>query len=184
MKFGEPSIYKVTFFGNTTTFKNAINEDELSNLVWLNEFNHSATATNVKDGLENGLNFTVDSVAYNNAIIYPLVAHSQSYVYDNTNNDSNGLNISYTNNQNRTQRGVVTEDLKPAILVKNIIKAIEEQYNITFKTGEFLVSGTSCGKLELIFSSKPVFFPKIPLNLRKINPAIIASSIISIYSKL
>ena len=140
MKFGEPSIYKVTFFGNTTTFKNAINEDELSNLVWLNEFNHSATATNVKDGLENGLNFTVDSVAYNNAIIYPLVAHSQSYVYDNTNNDSNGLNISYTNNQNRTQRGVVTEDLKPAILVKNIIKAIEEQYNITFKTGEFLDS--------------------------------------------
>jgi len=140
MKFGEPSMYKVTFFGSTTTFKNAINEDELSDLVWLNEFNHSATATNVKDGLENGLNFTVDSVAYNDAIIYPLIAHSQSYIYDDTNNDSNGLNISYTNNQNRTKRGVVTEDLKPAVTVKNIIKAIEEQYNITFKTGEFFDS--------------------------------------------
>lgn len=140
MKFGEPSIYKVTFFGETTTFKNAINEDELSDLVWLNEFNHSATATNVKDGLENGLNFTVDSVAYNDAIIYPLIAHSQSYIYDDANNDSNGLNISHTNNQNRTKRGVVTEDLKPAVTVKNIIKAIEEQYNITFKTGEFLDS--------------------------------------------
>ena len=140
MKFGEPSIYKVTFFGKTTDFKNAINEDQLSDLVWLNEFNHNATTANVKNGLENGLNFTVDSVAYNDAIIYPLIAHSQSYIYDETNNDSNGLNISYTNNQNRTKRGVVTEDLKPAVTVKNIIKAIEEQYNITFKTGEFLDS--------------------------------------------
>jgi hypothetical protein len=140
MKFGEPSIYKVTFFGKTTDFKNAINEDQLSDLVWLNEFNHNATTANVKNGLENGLNFTVDSVAYNDAIIYPLIAHSQSYIYDETNNDSNGLNISYTNDQNRTKRGVVTEDLKPAVTVKNIIKAIEEQYNITFKTGEFLDS--------------------------------------------
>tara|TARA_R100000951_G_scaffold588_2_gene2327 strand:+ start:21 stop:2240 length:2220 start_codon:yes stop_codon:yes gene_type:complete len=139
MKFGEPSMYKATFFGETTTFKNAINEDELSDLVWLNEFNHSATTTNVKDGLENGLNFTVDSVAYNDAIIYPLIAHSQSYIYDGTNNMDTGLNIS-THSSQHQRRGVVTEDLKPAVTVKNIIKAIEEQYNITFKTGEFLDS--------------------------------------------
>ena len=139
MKFGEPSMYKVTFFGNTTEFKNAINEDELSDLVWLNEFNHSATVTNVKDGLENGLNFTVDSVAYNDAIIYPLIAHSQSYIYDDTGNTNNGLNIS-TQSTHHQQRGVVTEDLKPAVTVKNIIKAIEQQYNITFKTGEFFDS--------------------------------------------
>jgi len=139
MKFGEPSIYKVTFFGETTTFKNAINEDELSDLVWLNEFNHSATVTNVKDGLENGLNFTVDSVAYNDAIIYPLIAHSQSYIFDDTNNLDNGLNLSIDSSHHQ-QRGVVPEDLKPAVTVKNIIKAIEQQYNITFKTGEFLDS--------------------------------------------
>jgi len=207
MKFGEPSMYKVTFFGNTTEFKNAINEDELSNLIWLNEFNHSATTTNVKNGLENGLNFTVNSVAYNDAIIYPLIAHSQSYIYDSsnivrltgtatssasdklvdTNNNftnvvvvgdvvknttdnttaiinaiddnnqltlssdimsngenyiifqANGVNI-YASGENLTRRGVVTEDLKPAVTVKNIIKAIEEQYNITFKTGEFFDS--------------------------------------------
>ena len=139
LKHNEPSMYKVTFFGETTTFKNAINEDELSDLVWLNEFNHSATVTNVKDGLENGLNFTVDSVAYNDAIIYPLIAHSQSYIYDDTGNTNNGLNIS-TQSTHHQQRGVVTEDLKPAVTVKNIIKAIEQQYNITFKTGEFLDS--------------------------------------------
>ena len=94
---------------------------------------------NVKDGLENGLNFTVDSVAYNDAIIYPLIAHSQSYIYDGINNMDTGLNIS-THSSQHQRRGVVPEDLKPAVTVKNIIKAIEEQYNITFKTGEFFDS--------------------------------------------
>ncbi len=142
MKFGEPSMYKVTFFGNTVTFKNKINEDELSDLVWLNNFNHDADADYIKAALEYGKDVTVDSVVYSDAVIYPLIAHSQSYIYDNQNgsaNLSNGLNIS-TNTSHHQQRGVVPEDLKPAIPVKNIIKAIEEQYNITFKTGEFFDS--------------------------------------------
>ena len=139
LKYNEPSMYKVTFFGNTVTFKNKINEDQLSDLVWLNNFNHDADATYVKDALENGKDFTIDSVSYPNAIIYPLIAHSQSYIFDGTNNMDNGLNIS-THSSHHQQRGVVPEDLKPAIPVKNIIKAIEEQYNITFKTSEFLDS--------------------------------------------
>ena len=141
MKYNEPSMYKVTFFGNTVTFKNKINEDQLSDLVWLNNFNHNADSAYVKDALENGKDFTIDSVSYTNAIIYPLIAHSQSYIYDGTGSQSNGLNIS--NHQNAShlgKRGVFPEDLKPAIPVKNIIKAIEEQYNITFKTSEFLDS--------------------------------------------
>lgn len=139
MKFGEPSMYKVTFFGNTVTFKDKINEDQLSDLVWLNNFNHDADADYIKVALEYGKDFTIDSVAYNDAIIYPLIAHSQSYIYDDTGNTNNGLNIS-TQSTHHQQRGVVPEDLKPAIPVKNIIKAIEEQYGITFKTSEFLDS--------------------------------------------
>ena len=139
MKFGEPSMYKVTFFGNTVTFKNKINEDELSDLVWLNNFNHDADADYIKAALEYGKDVTVDSVVYSDAVIYPLIAHSQSYIYDDTGNTNNGLNIS-TQSTHHQQRGVVPEDLKPAIPVKNIIKAIEEQYSITFKTGEFFDS--------------------------------------------
>ena len=74
------------------------------NLDWLNNFNHELTNANVKDGLENGLNFTIDSVSYLNAIIYPLIAHSQQYIYDDTNSDDSGLNISTASQHTRQKR--------------------------------------------------------------------------------
>jgi len=142
MRNNQPSLYKVTFFGNTVKLNDLIGEDKIENLNWLNNFNHEFSNTNVKNGLELGLNFTIDSVLYPDAIIYPLIAHSQQYIYDNQNGSSNldsGLNIS-TNSHQHSKRGVFPEDLKPALLVKNIIKAIEEQYSLTFKTGEFFDS--------------------------------------------
>jgi len=139
LKNGQPSMYKVTFFGNTLTLTELIGEDSLDSLLWLNNFNHVASNAYIKAALEYGKDFTVDSVSYTNAIIYPLIAHSQSYIYDDTGNTNNGLNIS-TQSTHHQQRGVVPEDLKPAITVKVILKAIEEQYGITFKTGEFLDS--------------------------------------------
>ena len=63
-------------------------------------------------------------------------------------------------------------------LFTNLIDNIEKPIN-----DPFLLESISI-KYELISSSNPVFFPKIPLNLKKINPAIIARSIISMYSKL
>ena len=135
------SMYKVTFFGDTLTLPDLIGDDNIDNLSWLNNFNHIASNAYVKDALENGKDFTVDSVSYTNAIIYPLIAHSQSYIYDTTNNQSNGLNIAVGEEAtNLNRRGVLPIDLKPAITAKIIFKAIEQQYGITFKTSEFLDS--------------------------------------------
>jgi len=139
LKHNEICLYKVTFFGNTVTLTDLIGDDNINNLTWLDNFNFTASNDTVKDGLENGLNFTVDGVTYNDAIIYPLIAHSQSFIYDDTNNLDNGLNLS-TASSHHNKRGVFPEDLKPAITAKIIIKAIEQQYGITFKTGEFLDS--------------------------------------------
>ena len=139
LKNGQPSMYKVTFFGDTLTLTELIGEDSLDSLLWLNNFNHVASNDYIKDGLENGKDFTVDSVAYNDAIIYPLIAHSQSYIFDDANNLDNGLNIVATGSD-LNKRGVFPEDLKPAITAKIIFKAIEQQYGITFKTSEFLDS--------------------------------------------
>jgi len=212
MKHNKPSLYKVTFFGNTVSLNNLIGEEQLSNLVWLDNFNFDSTNDNIKDGLSAGLDFTVDSVSYTDAVIYPLITHSQQYIYNSTIEpvlsgttdsvatdklidstesfaesvivgdivkntltqqlanvvfiDSNTqLDISsniftsgqayeiFRPNQNNIQvaassavdpsfnrRGVLPEDLKPAIKVSLIIKAIEQQYNLTFKTGEFFDS--------------------------------------------
>ena len=125
MRNNQPSMYKVTFFGNTVKLNDLIGEDKLQNLAWLNNFNHELTNANVKDGLEFGLNFTIDSVSYPDAIIYPLIAHSQQYIYDDTNNDDSGLNISRTNTAHQGKRGVFPEDLKPAILQNILLKQLK-----------------------------------------------------------
>jgi len=139
MKNNKPSIYKVTFFGNTVSISDLMSEDSLDTLLWLNNFNTIATANNIKDGLKDGLDFTVDSVAYTNAIIFPLITHSQRYILDNTSQTSNVGNISTTGADN-DKRGVLPEDLKPAIKVSLVIKAIEQRYGLTFKTGGFFDS--------------------------------------------
>ena len=139
MKNQKPFIYKVTFFGNTSTLKEVLKQDEISDLTWLNEFNHTATNTSVRNSLTSGQNFTVDGIAYNKAVVYPLLAHSQAYLYNQTGDFDNGMNIAITA-QDNSKRGVLAEDLKPAIKVSLIIKAIEEKYGLTFKTGNFFQS--------------------------------------------
>ena len=144
MKNNKPSIYKVTFFGNTVSINDLMSEDSLDTLLWLNNFNTVATATNIKNGLKDGLDFTVDSVAYTDAIIFPLITHSQRYILDNTGQTSNVGNIS-TTGDNNDKRGVLPEDLKPAIKVTLVIKAIEQRYGLTFKTGGFFDSSAMDG---------------------------------------
>ena len=67
---------------------------------------------------------------------------------------------------------------------KIALKIIEAFFMFSLKGFLAVSDGKSCAKLADILSSKPDFFPRMPLNRKKINPAIIAKSIISIYSKL
>lgn len=163
MKDNKPSMYKVTFFGETVDFKNAINEDQLSNLAWLSNFDFQEQPSgfdNVKEGLTNGLNFTVDGVTYNDAIIYPLITHTGSYSYSTNSADfTKPYNIN-PSGANNTSRGVLKEDLKPAITIRIILKAIEEQYGITFKSGEFFDSSALNNLYLWLHREKG----KIPLN--------------------
>ena len=139
MKDNRPHTYKITFFGKTVSLNNLFGEDKLNNLVWMDNFKLPALTANVLTGLQTGHNITVDSVTYNSAIIYPLLTHSQRYIYDDTNNLTDVGNLSDDTNHDKT-RGVFPEDLKPAIKASLIIKAIEEQYNINFKSSEFFNS--------------------------------------------
>jgi hypothetical protein len=139
MKDNRPHTYKVTFFGKTVSLNNLFGEDKLNNLVWMDNFKLPSLTANVLTGLQTGHNITVDSVTYNSAIIYPLITHTQRYIYDDSANFTDVGNLSDDSTNDKT-RGVFPEDLKPAIKASLVIKAIEEQYGITFKTGEFFDS--------------------------------------------
>ncbi len=140
MKNNKPSVYKVTFFGKTVSLNNTFGEDQLDDLVWLNNFTFANNYANVKAGLNLGLDFTVNSVSYTDAIIHPLISRQQRYIFDSSGNGSDAGNISASLATNNGKRGVFPEDLKPAIKASLIIKAIEEQYGITFKSSEFFDS--------------------------------------------
>lgn len=141
IKNNKPSIYKVTFFGKTVSLNNLIGDDQLEDLNWLSNFDFTPNNTNILNGFQNGIDVPVDSVTYTDAIIYPLLTHTQQYIYNSTGDFDNFGNIAYAaSGTNFNSRGVFPEDLKPAIKVSLILKAIEQKYGLTFKSGEFFDS--------------------------------------------
>ena len=136
-----PVDYTITFFGNAIKVKDLIKDDRLFDLDWLSNFDHEYNGTVVKDGLINGLDFTVDSVLYEKAIVYPLISYRKRYIYnshssDHTNEDTI-VNIAHHSGHGANEHGVDYRDLKPAISLYLIVKAIEEQYGFNFNSPFF-----------------------------------------------
>ena len=140
IKNGEPSNYRITFFGDVIKVKDLIGDDKLPSLTWLDGFNHSYNAANVLIGLTTGLDFTVDSILYEEAIIYPLISYSRQYLYDTDITDATSttslVNIAYLSS--RTD-GVSFTELKPSIKLSLVVEAIQQKYGFTF-TGNFFSS--------------------------------------------
>lgn len=140
IKNGQPAHYKITFFGDVIKVKDLLGDDELTALSWLSNFDHSFNATNVKTGLTTGLDFTVSSTTYEEAVIYPLIAYQRQYMYNSDSSDTTAttelVNIAY--DAGRTD-GVNYTELKPAIKLSLIVEAIEQKYDLNF-TGDFFDS--------------------------------------------
>lgn len=134
---GKPDNYRITFFGDIIKVKDLIGDDKLSSLSWLDNFDHSYTAANVLTGLKTGLDFTVDSILYEEAIIYPLISYQRQYLYDADTSDTTStdvlVNIAYDPGRSD---GVFFGELKPAIKLSLVVTAIEQKYGFTF-TGDF-----------------------------------------------
>lgn len=144
MKDNKPYAYRVTFFGDTVDLKDLLGEDNLDALTWLNNFTSNYDMTTVKQGLQTGISKTVDSVTYTDALVVPLITHTTRLYYDSGAHGStdyeypnpSGGNLYYQSGTGH-HHGVYWEELKYAIRVHLIIKAIEEQYGITFSTDFF-----------------------------------------------
>ena len=120
MKNNKPYAYDITFFGNTVNLKDVIGEDELDQLSSLSAYDHGFNSSDVFDGLTTNL--------HGGVIRYPLMTHSQQYIYDSNTSNENIGNIAYHGSGHT--HGIYFYDLKPALRVLDIITAIQTKYTI------------------------------------------------------
>ena len=151
LKDNIPQTYKLTFFGETIELVDLFGDDELDALDWLDNFNQSnwnantVLGTTATNGLVSvGSSSTVDGFAYNDAVIVPLITHTDRLYY-NSGSTAAGNNVYYSG----AAHGVNWLQLKPAIRVDIIIKAIEQKYNIEFSTDFFDSTNTDYYNLRL-----------------------------------
>tara|TARA_R100001463_G_scaffold24861_2_gene59220 strand:+ start:6184 stop:8439 length:2256 start_codon:yes stop_codon:yes gene_type:complete len=169
LKNNKPNSYNIIFYGKTVSIKDLIGDDEISDLTYLENYNHEYTNTNVKDGFQNGLDFTVDGVSQSDAIIYPLITskkrlfyNSETYTNSTTPNAFNG-NLYYSGDTSSSPRndnfgrGLKFTDLKPAIKAIHIIEAIENQYPAITFTRDFFGSSTFSNLYFWVNSKKGEF---------------------------
>ena len=144
MRNNKAYAYEIIFYGNTVSLKDLIGDDELTDLTYLNNYDHEYSEANVRDGFTNGLNLNSQT----NSIIYPLITSKKRLFFNSDNpvpvdfyNSSGNLyhDESLTPNPGDPTRGLEYTDLKPAIRSIHIIEAIENQYNLEF-TRDFFSS--------------------------------------------
>lgn len=129
--------YKVVFYGNIVALADKLGEDMLEDLSFLYNFGVRYNYTNVKEYLANGFDKTVDGEVFTDAVVIPLITHTQRLFYDEAESPVTQNNL-FNGGTNPT--GVSYRELKPAIRIDIIIKAIEEEYGITFSDDFFSAS--------------------------------------------
>ena len=145
LRNNKAQTYRVTFFGNTVSLKDLLGDDLLSSLSWLDNFSSkenglelSNSMSDIKDYLTNNVNKTVDGTVYANPIQVPLITHTQRLYYDTSENVSDSENVHYhTTSSSNNKHGVKYNELKYALRINLIIKAIEEKYGLSFSSDFF-----------------------------------------------
>jgi hypothetical protein len=137
-KNNKADTYKLTFFGSTVNLKDLIGEDKLDALPFLDNFSFNYTDANIKSYMSDGLDVSVNGVNYQDALLFPLITHTKRLVYDSSETIQNGTtinNIFYK--AGNANFGLDISQIKPALRVHTIIKAIEDRYNLEFSKDFF-----------------------------------------------
>ena len=138
LKLNKPHTYRLTFFGNTVNLKDLLGDTKLSSLSFLANFKFDYTDANLLSSITTGLDITSEGVLYDKAIITPLITYGQRLYYDSsaaTSTTEELANLYYDSGS--ALGGVNASQLKPALNVYAIVKAIESQY---FKPAGFTFS--------------------------------------------
>ena len=133
MRKNKAYAYRITFFGNTVNLKDIIGEDMLSALGSLSTHNliYSPSIVEAKLAVQETLG---------QAILCPLITHTKRLTYDSTNHVAGSGNVYWHTGGGANEHGVLWSDLKYAIRIDEIIKAIQEEYEITFDSTSFFNS--------------------------------------------
>jgi len=131
LKDNKPHTYRITFFGDLVLLKDLIGEDKLDSLPFLDNFTLEYSANQVKSLLTDGYNKTIDGETFSDVIVAPLISCSQRLYYDSHTHNQDDGNLHYESGTGH-RHGVRFDDLKYAIKVYAIIRAIEEKYDIEF----------------------------------------------------
>ena len=148
LKNGITDSYKITFFGNTVNLKDVLTDEKLETLDWLDNFSTSYSSNKVKELLESGLDVSFDEQVYHKAILAPLITNTTRLFYDSSETYSaypNALGGNLYDGSTydaTTHSGVYFEELKYAIRIHLIVKAIQEEYGLVFSEDFFNESNT------------------------------------------
>jgi len=131
LRNNEAANYRITFFGNTVLLPDLLGEDKLANLTELSSFDFRYNDTNIEAFLTDGKDAVIGAEQITDGIIFPLITHTNRLIYDSSLNETYNLYTTGSNN------GVPFTELKPALKLYAIIKAIETHYDIKFSTDFF-----------------------------------------------
>jgi len=133
LKNNKPTNYRVTFYGNTIELKDVVSEDKLTDLNVLGNTTLNYTGSQVLSDMQSGVDVTIDSDTMEDAVIYPLITHSDRLFYDSGTDVADTFNLSVGSEE----KGLLATQLKPAVRVYTILKAITNKYGINFSTDFF-----------------------------------------------
>lgn len=144
----EAKTYRVTFFGSTVVLPDLLGEDRIANLTELSAFDFRYNDSNIQSYMTNGLDNIIGSTNIDNAIIFPLITHTNRLTYDSAVNQLYNLETTGADN------GVPFTELKPALRIHSIIKAIELHYGLTFSDDFFNIDNKAYYNLYMWLHTK------------------------------
>ena len=126
----KPTNYRLTFYGNTIELKDLLGDDKLANLDVLGDTELTYTGAQIKADMQSGIDVTIDADTVEDAVVYPLITHTHRLIYDS------GADVADTFNLHvgSANKGLIATQLKPALRVYSILKAITNKYNINFSS--------------------------------------------------
>ena len=156
LKDNKPDTYKLTFYGSMVNLKDILGDKTLRTLTYFDNASFTYQASTVKTMLSDASNLILNSNTWTDSLLFPLITHTDRLYYDSGNETANadGLaNIYYSSSG--TLQGVLWSQLKPAIRVITIFRAIEYQYPSIKFSDDFLdQSNTEFYELFVWLNSK------------------------------